>query len=156
MNSRQRVQTALRRTGLPDRIPLQFDLCRPLLEQFSLKYNIPLHYSPAYYEDVTYRLSGNELRVAMGSDCVVVGAGLPSGYAHPQEKDGVIVNEFGMKMRQGFLYMDVLEGPFGTVSSGNESAISPFPIRTSRGAIAMPGRPSKNTSMLISSSGTSN
>ena len=38
MNSKERVLTALRRTGLPDRVPLQFDLCRPLLEAFSLKH----------------------------------------------------------------------------------------------------------------------
>jgi uroporphyrinogen decarboxylase len=127
MNSKQRVQMALGRTGLPDRVPLQFDLCRPLLEAFSQKYKVPLHYSPAYYEDVTYRLSGNELRLAMGSDCVVVGAGLPGGYSHPQGKDGTIINEFGMKMRQGILYMDVLEGPFGNVSSADEVRDFPFP-----------------------------
>ena len=127
MNSKQRVQTALGRTGIPDQVPLQFDLCRPLLEALSQKYQIKPHYSPAYYEDVTYRLSGNELRVAMGSDCVIVGAGLPSGYSHPHQNDGTIINEFGMKMRQGILYMDVLEGPFGNVSSVNEVLKFPFP-----------------------------
>jgi uroporphyrinogen decarboxylase len=127
MNSKQRVQTALRRSGLPDRVPLQFDLCRPLLEAFSDKYGVPLHYSPAYYEDVTYRLSGNELRVAMGADCVVVGAGLPAGYQHPKNPDGTITNEFGMKMRQGFLYMDVLDGPFANITSAEEVRAFPFP-----------------------------
>ena len=77
MNSKERVLTALRRTGVPDRVPLQFDLCRSLLDAFGAKYGIPVHYTTAYYEDVTYRLSANELRVAMGSDCVVVGASLP-------------------------------------------------------------------------------
>jgi len=51
--------------------------------QFSRKYGIPTHYTTAYYEDVTYRLSNNDLRVAMGSDCVVVGGDLPRGYQHP-------------------------------------------------------------------------
>ena len=127
MNSKERVHTALRRTGLPDRVPLQFDLCKPLLEACSQKYAVPLHYSPAYYEDVTYRLSGNELRLAMGSDCVIVGAGLPSGYQHPQDPDGTITNEFGMKMRQGILYMDVLEGPFAHVNSIEPVRAFPFP-----------------------------
>lgn len=127
MNSKQRVLTALRRTGLPDRVPLQFDLCRPLLETLSQKYAVPLHYSPAYYEDVTYRLSGNELRLAMGSDCVVVGAGLPTGHVYPRDADGTITNEFGMKMRQGILYMDVLEGPFANVTSPEEVRAFPFP-----------------------------
>lgn len=127
MNSKQRVHTALCRSGIPDRVPLQFDLCRPLLEGFSRKYNIPVHYSPAYYEDVTYRLSGNELRLAMGSDCVVVGAGLPAGYQHKQGANGTVVNEFGMTMRQGMLYMDVLEGPFSHVTSADEVRNFPFP-----------------------------
>ena len=33
MNSRERVMRALKRDGLPDRVPLQFDLCRSLLEE---------------------------------------------------------------------------------------------------------------------------
>ena len=84
MNSKQRVLTALRRTGLPDRVPLQFDLHRGLLDQFGAKLGIPVDYSPSYYEDVTYRISANDLRTAMGSDCVVVGGGLPAGYSHPK------------------------------------------------------------------------
>ena len=73
MNSRERVITALRRTGTPDRVPLQFDLCRKLTDAFGAKLSIPVHYTTSYFEDVTYRISANELRTAMGSDCVVVG-----------------------------------------------------------------------------------
>jgi uroporphyrinogen decarboxylase len=111
MNSRERVETALRRTGVPDRVPLQFDLCRSLLDDFGAKLGIPVHYTTAWYEDVTYRLSANELRVAMGSDCVVVGAGLPRGYEHPVDKDGHVINEFKMKLRQGPVYMEVVAPP---------------------------------------------
>src|SRR5512147_828634 len=111
MNSKERVRLALTRQGLPDRVPLQFDLSRGLLDKFGQKYGIPVHYTTAYYEDVTYRLSANELRVAMGSDCVVVGAGLPRGYAHPHDENGFVVNEFKMKMRQGPIYMEVIEHP---------------------------------------------
>ena len=126
MNSKERVLTALKR-GTPDRVPLQFDLCRPLLESFSKKYNIPVHYTVSYYEDLMYRISGNELRLAMGSDCVVVGAGLPAGYRHQQTEDGCIVNEFGMKMRQGPLYMDVVEAPLAHVTSADEVRQFHFP-----------------------------
>jgi uroporphyrinogen decarboxylase len=108
MNSKERVLAALRRQGLPDRVPLQFDLCRTLLDIFGEKYGIPVHYTTAYYEDVTYRLSGNELRIAMGSDCVVVGASLPCGYEHPVTEKGEIINEFKMKLRQGPIYMEVV------------------------------------------------
>ena len=74
-------------------------------------YGIPVHYTTAYYEDVTYRLSANELRVAMGSDCVVVGASLPRGYEHPVDDDGYVINEFNMKLRQGPVYMEVVAPP---------------------------------------------
>ena len=133
MNSKQRVLTTLRRQGVPDRVPLQFDLCRPLLDGFSRKYSIPVHYSPSYYEDLTYRTSGNELRIAMGSDCVVVGGGLPAGYSHLKTEDGCIINEFGMKMRQGILYMDVVECPFADATSVDEINRFPFPDPTEDG-----------------------
>ena len=127
MNSKQRVLTALRRTGLPDRVPLQFDLHRGLLDRFAAKYGMAVNYSPSYYEDVTYRISANDLRTAMGSDCVVVGGGLPAGYRHPTTADGCIINEFGMTMRQGLLYMDVVGCPLANVSSADEVARFPFP-----------------------------
>jgi uroporphyrinogen decarboxylase len=106
---------------------VQFDLCRPLLEGFSKKYGIPVNYSPSYYEDLTYRTSGNELRTAMGSDCVLVGGGLPAGYRHPTTDDGCIINEFGMKMRQGMLYMEVVQEPFARVTSPDEVNAFKFP-----------------------------
>jgi uroporphyrinogen decarboxylase len=137
MNSRDRVFTALRRTGTPDRVPLQFDLCRPLLETFSEKYAVPLIYHPSYYEDLKFRTSGNELRLAMGSDCVVVGGGLPAGYDHPRTDDGCIINEFGMKMRQGLLYMDVIECPLANVQSVEEVMNFPFPDPTDEGRFIM-------------------
>ena len=117
MNCKERVTRALKRDGLPDRVPIQFDLCAPLLEAFSAQYNIPLQYSPSYYEDLRYRISANELRVAMGSDCVVVGGGLGRVFRQGRDADGLVVNEFGMRMRQGPLYMEVVEPPLRDVSS---------------------------------------
>lgn len=127
MNSRERVMTALRRTGTPDRVPVQFDLCRQLTEAFAKKHRIPAKYTTSYYEDVTYRISANDLRVAMGSDCVVTGAGLPKGYTHPKTADGCIVNEFGMTMRQGALYMEVIKEPFAGITSADDVKRFPFP-----------------------------
>jgi uroporphyrinogen decarboxylase len=79
-----------------------------LLDSFGEKHGIPVHFTTAYFEDVTYRLSANELRVAMGSDCVMVGASLPRGYEHPVDENGYATNEFNMKMRQGPIYMEVV------------------------------------------------
>src|SRR5512139_1818390 len=127
MNSRDRVAGALRRTGIPDRAPLQFDLSRSLGDRFSEKYGIPAHYTTSYYEDVTYRLSNNDLRVAMGSDCVIVGASLPRGYQHPIDDNGWFTNEFGMKMRPGLVYMDVVEHPLAHAHAAEDIAAFLFP-----------------------------
>jgi len=117
MNSKERALRALKRDALPDRVPIQFDLSRPLLEAFSARHGIPLRYSPSYYEDLKYRISANDLRTAMGSDCIVVGGGLAAGFELAEDEEGYITNEFGMKMRQGPLYMEVVESPLRGAST---------------------------------------
>jgi len=54
-------------------VPFQFDLCKSLIDHFAEKLNVDPGYSWSYYEDLTYRISANELRTTMGSDVVVVG-----------------------------------------------------------------------------------
>ncbi|MCO6449907.1 MAG: hypothetical protein J5I90_03860 [Caldilineales bacterium] len=127
MNAKERVNIAMRRIGLPDRVPIQFDLSRQKLEEFSQIYGVPVHYTQAYYEDVTYRLSGNELRLVMGSDCVIVGASLPRGYEHAIDENGHTINEFGMKMQQGSLYMELIGYPLGHVTSTEDIEAYEFP-----------------------------
>ncbi len=121
MNSKERVLAALRRDRLPDRVPIQFDLSEALLCRFAEKYGIPVRLSRSYYEDLTWRISANDLRVAMGSDCVIVGATVPRGYQTPVHENGDTTNEFGMRMRQGPLYMDVVEFPLAGISSRTEA-----------------------------------
>jgi uroporphyrinogen decarboxylase len=127
MNSKERVRRALTRDALPDRVPLQFDLCRSLGDQFADKYGVPAHYTDSWYEDVTYRLSNNDLRVVMGSDAVVVGASLPRGYRHPVDESGYIINEFKMRMRQGPIYMEVVENPMAHVQTAADVEAFEFP-----------------------------
>ena len=127
MNSKQRVIKALKRQGSPDRVPLQFDLSRTLTNKFAEKYGVAAHFTTSYYEDVTYRISANDLRVAMGSDCVVVGASLPRGYEHPVDSSGYIINEFKMKMRQGPIYMEVVEHPLAGVTDAGQVQDFAFP-----------------------------
>ncbi len=112
MKSRERVLKAFKRLpGLPDRVPVQFDLCRQLADHFGKEMGIPVHYTDNLYEDVTYRISANELRVAMGSDVVIVGASVSDKYKIEKEADGTWLNEYGMRMRQGSLYVEVVEYP---------------------------------------------
>lgn len=127
MNPRERVLTTFRRSGQPDRVPVQFDLCRSLLDAFGERYGIPVRYTTSYFEDLTYRISANELRTAMGSDCVIVGGGLPNGYRHEVPKEGQIIDEFGLRMERGPLYMQAVEAPLRSASSVQDVRNHPFP-----------------------------
>lgn len=119
MNSRERVLRAFRKLpGIPDRVPVQFDLCRQLSDHFGKHYGINVSYTENLYEDVTYRISANDLRVAMGSDVVITGASVSDNFRVVKEPDGTWLNEYKMRMRQGDIYVEVVDYPL----SGAETA----------------------------------
>ena len=63
MTPRKRVLKAFKKLkGNPDRAPVQLDCAQPLLEHFSEKLDVSLNYTHNLYEDVTYRISGNEIK----------------------------------------------------------------------------------------------
>jgi len=128
MTSRDRVLHAFHRTpGRPDRPPLQFDLCRSLTEAFGKKLGIPPSYALSYYEDLTYRISANAIRTAMGSDCVVVGATVRSGFV-PEPVSGTVTrNEFGMHMQPTALYVEVVKCPLEEAQSAADIERYAFP-----------------------------
>jgi uroporphyrinogen decarboxylase len=112
MNSRERVLKAFKiLPGLPDRVPIQFELCRQLYDHFGKELGIPVRYTENLYEDVTYRISANELRLAMGSDVVVTGASVSDNFEIKRDHNGHWLNEYGMKMRQGDIYVEVVDYP---------------------------------------------
>jgi uroporphyrinogen decarboxylase len=112
MKPRERVLKAFKRMpGFPDRVPVQFDLCRQLADHFGKELNIPVSYTENLYEDVTYRISANDLRVAMGSDVVVTGASVSDDFKILKDENGHWLNEYGMKMRQGAIYVEVVGYP---------------------------------------------
>ena len=112
MKPRKRVLRAFKRIpGMPDRVPVQFELCRQLADHFGKELNIPVNYTDNLYEDVTYRISANELRVAMGSDVVVTGASVSDDFKIVKDENGHWLNEYGMKMRQGSIYVEVVDYP---------------------------------------------
>lgn len=128
MNSRERVlRTFNMKEGLPDRPPIQFDLCRSLTDHFADELSIPADYAESYYEDLTYRISANEIRTAMGSDCVVVGGTVKKGFEPKKISEEVSENEFGMHMRPTPLYMEVVKCPLEGVSSVEEVDSYDFP-----------------------------
>lgn len=128
MNSRERVMRAFgKANGTPDRPPLQFDLCRSLTEHFGSKLGISPEYALSYYEDLTYRISANDIRTAMGSDCVVVGGTVADGYSPITVKDDITLNEFGMEMKPTPLYVEVVKCPLVEVSSVEDIEAYAFP-----------------------------
>jgi uroporphyrinogen decarboxylase len=128
MNSRERVLKAFKRLpGLPDRVPIQFDLCRQLCDHFGAELGIPIHYTENPYEDVTYRISANELRVAMGSDVIITGASVSDDYHVVKEADGTWLNEYGMRMRQGDIYVEVLNYPLAHAETKADIEAYQFP-----------------------------
>ena len=92
-------------------MPVQFDLCRQLTESFGKKLGIKPDYSLSYYEDLTYRISANDMRTAMGSDVVVIGGTVPSGYLPESVQGNITRNEFGMHMKPTPLYVEVVKCP---------------------------------------------
>ncbi len=113
--------------GLPDRVPVQFDLCRQLADHFGQKLGIPVNYTENLYEDVTYRISANELRVAMGSDVVITGASVSDDYRIVKEADGTWLNEYKMRMRQGDIYVEVINYPLANAETTADIDAFSFP-----------------------------
>jgi uroporphyrinogen decarboxylase len=112
MNSRERVFKAFKKIGgMPDRVPVQFDLCRYHTEWFGKKLGIKPDYALSYYEDLTYRISANDIRTKMGSDVAVVGGTVPAGYKPEIVQDDITLNEFGMHMKPTSLYVEVVKCP---------------------------------------------
>ena len=128
MNSRERVLKALNiLPGLPDRVPVQFELCRQLYDHFGKELGIPATYTENLYEDVTYRISANELRLAMGSDVVVTGASVSDEFKIQPDEKGHWLNEYGMKMRQGDIYVEVVEYPLENAQTKSDIDNYVFP-----------------------------
>lgn len=128
MNSKERVLRAFKRMhGNPDRVPIQFDLCRQLTEKFAKELKLEPDFALSYYEDLTYRISANEIRTRLGSDVVVVGGTTPESYS-PEIVEGQITrNEFGMHMKPTPLYVEVVKAPLDTVETADEIDRYSFP-----------------------------
>lgn len=127
MKSKERVRLALSRKGRPDRIPIQFDLCKSLIEYYSKQFQINRGYSWSYYEDLSYRISANAIRTRLGSDCVVVGGTMAADFVPTPVQDDITINEFGMKMKPTQLYVEVVEPPLKTASSVRDIENYRFP-----------------------------
>ena len=120
MNSRERVFRALKKhDGYPDRVPVQFDLCKQLTDELSELTGIGPHYCQHTFEDITYRISSNELRTHLGSDMVIVGASVSETYLNNLKinADGTWLDEHGLVMKKGEKYCDIVDAPLKNATS---------------------------------------
>lgn len=128
MNSKDRVLAAFGRgAGVPDRVPIQFDLCHSLIEELSARHGLEPDFTLSYYEDLSYRISANELRVLMGSDCVVVGGQIAADFTPVKVAENVMTNEFGMHMKPTELYVEVVKCPLDSAETVEDIQAYPFP-----------------------------
>ncbi len=128
MKPRERVLKAFRKLdGYPDRVPIQFDLCRDLLDYFGKKLGLPVNYTNNLFEDVTYRISGNEIRIALGSDVIVTGSGTSDDFEVKKNSDGTWFNEYGMRMKQGAIYVEPVENPIAYAKTAADIETYSFP-----------------------------
>ena len=128
MNSRERVLKAWKKMeGMPDRVPVQFEMCRQLYNHFSEQYGIPATFTENIYEDVTYRISANELRIAMGCDVVVTGASVSDNFKIEPNEKGHWYNEYKMLMRQGDIYVEVVDYPLANAQTKEDVDNYKFP-----------------------------
>lgn len=134
MNSRERVFKAFRKMdGNPDRVPIQFDFCRQHTESFGRKLGIEPDYALSYYEDLTYRISANEIRTRIGSDVVVVGGTVPYGYTPEHVHGNITRNEFGMHMMPTPLYVEVVKCPLENAMTVSDIENYSFPDAYAKG-----------------------
>ena len=78
MNSKERVLKAFKnQTEIPTGCRSSLIFAGNTLKHFGKKLSIEPDYALSYYEDLTYRISANEIRTKMGSDVVVVGGTVP-------------------------------------------------------------------------------
>ncbi len=128
MTSKERVYRALRKQeGVPDRVPFQFDLCRSLIDHFAEKLGVDPGYAWSYYEDLSYRISANEIRTKMGADAIVVGGEVADGFEPQLVEDNITTNEFGMHMKPTKLYVEVVKAPLEEVESEEDVWNYDFP-----------------------------
>jgi uroporphyrinogen decarboxylase len=113
--------------GPPDRVPFQFDLCRSLTDHFAAEFGIEADYTLSYYEDLTYRISANDIRTRLGSDCVVVGGSVSANFVPQVISENISTNEFGMHMKPTPLYMEVVKCPLDHIESIDDVEAYAFP-----------------------------
>jgi uroporphyrinogen decarboxylase len=98
-----------------------------LTDEAGKKLRLTPRYTPSYYEDLSYRISANEIRTKMGSDCIVVGGQVAKGFVPKPVRDDITTNEFGMHMKPTPLYVEVVKCPLDEAETVEDVEAYKFP-----------------------------
>lgn len=125
MNSKERLVRALNFQET-DRPPVFCSIVPQLAEKLSKHFGIPCE------AGIDSPMSGNriswaDLMVRLGSDCVCVASCAPDNAPTVTHEDGLIVNEWGIGMRNHGLYDDFEVHPLAHVTTVEEIEAYPFP-----------------------------
>ena len=102
-----------------------------------------MRYTHNLYEDVTYRISGNESGWRWAATWW---SPAPASQTHLTPKGGrrgAVPNEYGMRMRQGPIYVEVVDYPLSQAQTAADVAAYAFPDPIRPGAF--PRRPSSTS-----------
>lgn len=125
MTSKERLQKAIH-FQQPDRPPVYCSVVPQLAEKLSAHFNMP--YEPGLDSPMSgNRISWRDLMLRLGSDCVCVASCAPDNAPTKKLPDGLIVNEWGIGMRNHGLYDDFALHPLADVQTVEEIENYPFP-----------------------------
>jgi len=124
MTSRQRFLTTIYR-GAPDRPPVFATFTPQVAEKMSAALNMP--FEEPLDSLLSTRISHMDLLTALGNDAVGIAACAPDDHPTRTEKDGVIVNEWGMRFKNVGLYNEFIEFPLAAAQDISDIDNYPFP-----------------------------
>lgn len=131
MTSKERFIAALNRQET-DRPPLYCSIVPQLASRLSAHLNVELE-TPLDSPMSGNRISWRDLMLKMGSDCVCVASCAPEGGATVKHEDGLIVNEWGIGMRNHGLYDDFELHPLSHATTVEDIECYPFPKCNAKG-----------------------
>lgn len=125
MTSRERLVKAINHQET-DRPPVYCSIVPQLAASLSEHFGIPCE--PALDSPMSgNRISWQDLMIRLGSDCVCIASCAPDNHPTVTREDGLIINEWGIGMRNHGLYDDFELHPLAHVTSVEEIDAYPFP-----------------------------
>lgn len=125
MTSKERLIKALNNQPT-DRPPIYCSVVPQLAEKLAAHLHVPLE--PSIDSPMSgNRISWRDLMLALGSDCICVASCAPDNAKTYKQPDGLIVNEWGIGMRNHGLYDDFAHFPLADVTSVEQIEAYQFP-----------------------------